>query len=252
MSTETPATSGPAHSIKLDLRIVCIVLLLVIAGMTVIWKPWQHTNITRKITIDGQATIKAVPDEFVFNPSFDETGTDITNIKNSLDAEGTKINNDLKKLGVPASGIQLDSSSYTDYPIDTSDISGQTFTLDVTITVDSQTLAQKVQDYLAGTDAKGQLTAAPQFSDGKQQQLSNQARLAAIADAKRQAERTADNLNGKLGKVLSVSDQQDSGLIRPFAASGVNTSAASQTAGLPVTPGKNDVSASVEVVYELN
>lgn len=249
-------------NIKFDLRIVCIILLLIIAGMLAAWRPWQQTTTaaTRKVTITGEATVKSTPDEFVFNPSFDRTGTDLTSMKNDLNSFGTKLQADLLKLGVAKSDITLDSSSYDSYGLDYSSNTSQTITLQATITVPNQTLAQKVQDYLAGTDAKGQLTAQPQFSTAKQKSLQNTARLQAVADARSKAEQTAANAGAKLGKVIEINDQTNGisggcgggrGYMCPLSVT-AGTNADTSTASLPVTAGTNEVTSSVQVVFALD
>lgn len=217
-----------------------------------LWRPWQHaSSVTRKITITGNATVKAIPDEFVFNPSFERTGTDVNKLKGDLNTYGTKLNADLKKLGIAENDIKLDSSSYNNnyYSPTTTTTDTQTITLQATIMVPNKTLAQKVQDYLAGTDAKGQLTSQPQFSDSKRKSLESSARLQAIADARQKADQTASNLGAKLGKVIEVTDQQNIS-VRPLGV--INDAAsASTSSSLPVTPGKNQVDSTVQVVFSL-
>lgn len=246
-----------SFTIKVDFRIVSAALLLIIVGMLALWQPWSAPSAARKITVSGAATIQAVPDEFVFSPSFERSGTDAAAMKNDLNTFGTKLVSDLKKLGVADSSIKLDSSSYDGYYSYTPTDQQQTISLRATITVTSKDLVQKVQDYLAGTDAKGQLTAQAQFSDTKQKQLQSLARQDAIANARQEAEQTAQGLGAKLGKVLEVNDVSTPnfgcnglGIICPM-----NSALAGQSAdkaSLPVTPGMNELQASVSVVFAIN
>ncbi|HEU5122014.1 MAG TPA: SIMPL domain-containing protein, partial [Candidatus Saccharimonadales bacterium] len=87
-----------------------------------------------------------------------------------------------------------------------------------------------------------------QFSDARQRELENQARDKAVQDARTKAERTAKDLNASLGNVLEVKDTARFGGI-PIARDGVGTT--ESTTNLPVTPGKNSVTFSVDVVFEL-
>jgi uncharacterized protein YggE len=244
-------------TLKLDYRILCLLLVIVIGVMLSLWRPWEDkpTAATRKITITGEATVKGTPDEFVFYPDFERTGTDLDSMKNELNTFGTQLMADLKKLGVPENKIKLDSSSYDRYSYYEDKPSGsQTISLYVTITATNKDMAQKVQDYLAKTDAKGQLTSYPQFSTETQKKLENQARQKAIADARSKADESAKNLNVKLGKVVEVKDSSDYGGITPLmmganSASGVEDKA---TASLPVTPGEDEVDSSVSVTFALD
>src|SRR5690606_39059543 len=136
-------------------------------------------------------------------------------------------------------------------PSDTIEPSSNDSTVNLTTTIKapSKEVAQKVQNYLATTDAKGQLTSQPSFSQTKRHELENQARDKAIKDAKEKAERTASNLSAKLGKVKQVKESQNQGISYPAIAE--DTKQGAGTSSLPVTPGTQPVSASVEVIFEL-
>lgn len=243
-------------TVKFDLRIVCGVLIAIIVVMLAIWQPWHQTSsTTRKITITGDATVTGTPDEFVFYPSFQKTGVDNKQLAADLNAYGNKLQQDLMKLGVAEKDITLDSSSYDDYPIayDTvgSQSNNQTFTLSATITTHNKDQAQKVQDYLATTDAKGQITPQAQFSNAKQKQLSNEARLKAIADAQSKADATAKSLHVKVGKVLTISDDSAGG-VTPRLMMGANiASDSATTTALPVTASQSEVNSTVTVTFSL-
>ncbi len=241
-------------TLKLNYKIIILALLIIIVGMLAAWRPWQEEG-TRKISVSGQATIKAVPDQFVFYPSFSRTSSNSEAAKNELNAFGSKLLNEVKALGVPEEKIRLDSSSYDDfryYPVDKPGTDEQIITLQVTITVDNKDLAQKVQDYLAGTDAKGQLTPQASFSTEKQKQLEGEARQKAIEDAKAKADQTAANLGTKLGKAIEVSDGSGFGGcyngICPMMGAAEDSSTRSS---LPVTPGENEFNFTVQVTFAL-
>ncbi len=236
--------------LTIDLRVICVVLIIIVATMLAFWRPWEQTKNVRKLTVTGQSTVKATPDEFVFNPYFERSGTDVSALKNELNQYGNKLQVDLKKQGIKESDITLDSSSYDRYYAYSDQSDSQTITLQVQITTPNKGLAQKVQDYLAGTDAKGQLTASPSFSDKKQKLLESDARQEAIQDARKKANQTAKDLNVTVGKVLEVDTQQDLPLLYR---SSIELGAADSKsqASLPVTPGKQDVTMSVRVVFAL-
>ena len=76
MDEPTVSSSAPKNSSKvslsLDLRLICIALLLVIVAMLAIWRPWSSgpTDASRTITVTGDSTLKAAPDEYVFSPQY--------------------------------------------------------------------------------------------------------------------------------------------------------------------------------------
>jgi len=240
--------------LKLDLRIACILLVIIIVCMLAIWRPWQDTtsNDSRKITITGQAIIKAAPDQYQFNPYYEkDTIAEVSALNDQIIKK-------LKELGVTDSQIKNNASKYGSpeiyylAPIDGYDKT----TLSLTITLPSKDLTQKVQDYLLTTNPKGSITPYPSFSMNKQKELTNKARDLAIADAKMRADKTASGFDTKIGKVLEVGEGQQSGGIYPLTdkttleapASGI---AEGRDSSISIQPGEDEFSYSVTVVFAL-
>lgn len=235
--------------------IAIVILSLVIVSMLALWQPWNGSKVERTITTTGQGEVKGVPDEFIFSPYFQRTGSDSAKLKDELGVFGAKLQTELIKLGVDKDDITLSANSYEKPSIEpyapdskpTTSSDEDTVTLSVSIKVPSEKLAQKVQDYLATTDADGQLTAYPNFSKQKREQLEDQARDKATKNAREKAERSAKNLGGSIGKVVTVKDSGGSSVYPTMSIAEDSGSRSS----LPVTPGQDEVSISVEVVFEL-
>lgn len=243
-------------TISINPFIVIIALFIIILGMLGLWRPWEAGTPSRTITTTGQGSVDATPDEYVFAPYFQRTGADTAALKAELDAFGNKLLSDLVKLGVSKDSITLSSNSYDAPATDAAEPTQpelnrtkqpSTVTLYVTIKAANQELAQKIQDHLATTDAQGQLTASSGFSKQKNDQLEATAREKAIKNAREKAEKTAKDLQTTIGKVVSVKESATQSPVYPMAADNAERSSNS----LPVTPGKSAVTASVEVVFEL-
>lgn len=244
-------------SFNIDLHLVIAILFAIIIGMIAMWRPWESTKIERKITINGSATVESTPDEFSFSPYFERTGTNASALKNELNTFGAKLIDEVVKLGVKKDDITLNSSGYgrpeiapvaPDGGASNNDDGKQTITLSVSIKAPTKEIAQKVQDYLAKTDAKGSLTSQPIFSQTKRQNLEDEARDKAIEDARTKAERSAKHLSVTVGKVIEV--KEAGGMVYPLYAKGA-TEADTSISSLPVTPGSDSVSSNVEVIFEI-
>lgn len=261
----TPPTPPPASRRQISIpnfnlwQGLTVILLIIVIVMVFMWKPWQP-NIKaseRTISVTGNATVSATPDEYVFSPSYSFTDASKQTALNDLTDTSNQITSKLKSLGVPDSGIKTDSNGYgndTYYP--SSVANGKTtYTLYLTVTVDGSKLAQKVQDYLLTTDPTGSVSPYVSFSKAKQQQVQDQARSTAEANAHTQAEQSAKNLGFKVDAVKSVTDG-DLGGINPYndIIAGANSanSAQSATPHLNLQPGQNDLSYSVKVVYYIH
>lgn len=242
-----PGKTSNKLNISLDLRIVCIILLVVIAGMLAMWQPWKDDSGSsqRKITISGEATLKAEPDEFVFYPSYTrKTLGEITTLSQDIVKK-------LKELGVADNQIKTNASSY-DYPelYAPKPAPDGDNALSLTVTINKKDLAQKVQDYLLTTNPIGSITPIPNFSTEKRKQLEDEARDKAIADAKSRADKTADGLDAKIGKVVEVKEGVSGGGIYPLLY-GADSKSSRSSESLPIQPGENEFSYRVEVVFEL-
>lgn len=235
-------------NLSLDYRIIAVVLLLVIAGMFMLWRPWNDTRAdTRTIETTGQATVKATPDEYIFYPSYEAKNADKATALAEVTKKSNEIVTKLKELGVADSKIKTNSSSY-DFPIYGKDTSTPTYTLQITVTVDNRELAQKVQDYLVSTTPIGSVTPQVTFSEAKRKTLESQARDDATKDARAKAEQSAKNLGFRLGDVKTVSDGAGfDGMPYPVMGKAERDAVAPEQ--FQLQPGENELNYSVTVTY---
>lgn len=234
-------------SFSIDLRKVVWLLLAVIAGMLMMWRPWEGAGASdRTIDITGEARVTAVPDEFAFYPSYNFNNTDPQAALDAVTKKSEEVVAKLKELGVPESKIKVNSSGYDNkaYP-ERAEGEARIYNLSLTITVGDKALAQKVQDYLITTNPTGAITPQPSFSEAKRKELEDEARDAATQDARRKADQMAKNLGFRLGKVKAVSIQPDYRIL-PL---GVEASDAVATKSLQLLPGENDLTYTVTVTY---
>ncbi len=229
------------------------ILLIAIFGMLLWSQPWQQSSASaRKITVVGEASTDTEPDEYLFSPYFQQSGTNKDALKESLTKKANAAVTKLKELGVEEKDIKVDASSY-DYWYAT-DEKDTPMTVSLQITVRDKDLAQEIQDYLLTLDIEGQLTPSATFSADKRKALEAQLTEEASKDARAKAEAQAKSLGAKLGKVLEVSQSGDS--VMPMYASGMavaedTVSSGATRSSLEILPGQNEYTQVVSVTYEL-
>lgn len=266
MSSEEPVVLPPANvggpngknkmSLSVDLRWIIVLLLVIIAVMLALWRPWQPKPSAdgRTVSVMGEATVKATPDEYVFSPSYEFKNADKTVALQELTAKSAEVTAELKKLGVPENKIKTDSNGYERgqyyYEYDSA-TKGYTYTLGLTVTLNDQKLVQKIQDYLVGTSPTGSVSPYATFSDAKRKQLEVQARDEATKEARAKADQSAKNLGFKVGAVKNIDDSGFGGGVMPYATQGSALAEDTKSAApsLAVQPGENDLNYSVTVVY---
>lgn len=238
--------------LSLDYRWVSVALLAVIVAMLAVWKPWTTQASDRTIAVTGTATVSARPDEFVFYPMYDFKNADKTAALEQMAAKSDEVVAGLKDLGVEAKNIKTNSDSWS-YPTTLRSEDGKTettYSLRLTVTVNSEELAQKVQDYLVSTAPTGSISPQATFSEVKRKEIENTARDQAAQDARAKADQSAKNLGFKVSGVKTVNDGSGFGtsyLMRESLAQGAEDSAASPS--LSVQPGENELTYSVTVTY---
>jgi hypothetical protein len=237
-------------NLRLDYRVIALLLVAVIAAMLFVWKPWQDTISanSRTIEVTGESKLTATPDEFMFYPSYQFKNNDKQAALSELTAKSNEVVAKLKELGVAEKKIKTDASGY-DFPIHTEG-SAPTYTLTLTVTINDSELAQKVQDYLVTTTPSGSVSPQANFSDEKRKELENRARDKATKEARAKAEQSAKNLDFSLGAVKSVQDSAGFGGNRPYA-TGANDAVTMIDKASPLTiqPGENELQYSVTVTY---
>jgi uncharacterized protein YggE len=247
MDTPSPSPQKNKMSLTFDFRLVIVALLLVIAGMFALWRPWEAQGGDRTIAVTGESTVKAAPDEFAFYPTYEFESADKQSAIDAMAKKSTEVVDKLKSLGVPDSGIKTNADGY-DFPVYKNDTT-PTYSLRITATVNNKELAQKVQDYLVTTAPTGAVTPQATFSEAKRKEVESKARDEATKDARAKAEQSAKNLGFGLGAVKTVDD--GAGFGRGIGAYDITTSDAqnARESQLVIQPGENELSYSVTVTY---
>lgn len=258
-NTTAPAPSNNQPLLSLarsfSWEMACLALILILAICVSLWKPWQATvkASERVISVSGDATIKAQPDEFVFSPTYDFTNADKQAALSEMTAKSDEIVTKLKSLGIASSQIKTSTSGYKDmyYPMATG---GNTYNLLITVTASSQAQAQKVQDYLVTTGPSGSVSPQANFSTSLQKSLESRARDTAEKDARAKAEQSAKNLGFTVDKVKSVDDSgfSQGGCGGLCAGANATSSAQEPMTSLSVQPGENELPYSIKVTYYIH
>lgn len=240
-------------NLTLDYRYVSLALLALLAGLLAWTRPWSATlDDNRTVSVSGEAMVRAIPDEFVFYPMYENKNADSQAGLAALSKKSDEVVAGLKKLGLSDEQIKTSANSYDKqfYP-ETAGDDEQTFTLQLTVTASSKEQAQTVQDYLLTTGLTGSISPYADFSDAKRKELETQARNEATVDARAKADQLAQNLGFKVGKVKTIEEQSGFGGIMPMDVS-VRSSDDSASSNLSVQPGENEIAYTVEVVYYLD
>lgn len=242
-------------TLRFDYRWLVVALLVVIAVMLVLWRPWEprYDKNASVVTANGQSTVKATPDEYVFRPSYSFENTDKTVSLGEANKKADEVVKGLRAAGAADKDIKSNVSGYNTQPLINQATSSYQYTAAVTVTIHDNAIAQKVQDYLVTTSPEGDVTPQITFSEATRKQLEATARDEASKDARKKAEQLATNLGGRLGAIKSVTDGTGFGDTVPmYATAGeAGGKAVPPSSILTLQPGENELTYTVSVVYYL-
>lgn len=214
------------------------------------WQPWKQSQ--RTVTVTGESTVTAKPDEFIFNPYYTASAKDRTQATTAVRKTGDQVVAKLKSLGVAEGDIKTDISAY-DFSIQPEGGSSSKYEANyaVTITLDDEALAQSVFDYLLTTKALGSISPQVGFSDDTQANLKSEARKAAVGNARTQAEQIAGELGQSVGQAISVEEVSGFDVIPYYGGAEARPTEDLILTQTELLPGQQDLTFSVKVVFSL-
>ncbi len=251
-------------SFSLDARFIILFLLAIIAIMLAIWRPWSATGSKKTIAVTGTGTVSAVPDQFTFYPSYQKKDKDVKIATAQVSEVGNSVVEKLKELGVKEADLKTSVTSNKDYqplvykepaPSPTTGTQDEyTASYFITATVYDKEKAQEIVDYLATTPVIISVTPQSSFSKDKLKELEAEARSKALQEAREKAIQTSSNLGVSLGKVVSVSEPVQGGVM-PLREPAVSSQSVSSDKLPQVVPtveiGSQEVSFSITVTYQI-
>ncbi|MBP7760822.1 SIMPL domain-containing protein [Candidatus Saccharibacteria bacterium] len=242
-------------TLRFDYRWLIGMLLLVIAVMVLMWRPWEprYDKDSRTVEATGEMTIKAVPDEFAFYPVYNFKNSDKAVALADSSKKNDEVVKKLKELGVSDNKIKSSVNGYQDVYMTGTNSGEYVYSVSLTVTLTDKDVAQKVQNYLVSTGPEGGVSPQPTFSEAKRKELEKTARDGASKDARKKAEQLVSNLGGRLGDVKSITDGNGFGGIIPMyaTAAGAADKDVSSITPLALQPGENELMYTVSVTYYL-
>lgn len=218
------------------------------------------TTATNTITVTGEGKVEKTPDTARISFTVQNESKDVATAQKIVSDKIDAVTKALKDLGIDEKDIKTDSyNSYPQYdyppcyagncPSNTPKLRGYQVSHAITVAVKDLTLTDKVLGVLgtAGvTDMSG-----PNFGFEDDKVVAREARDAAIADAKDEAQKLADSLGVKLVRIVSFSENSG-GYPMPMYAQDAVAGGAVKAESAPSLPvGSQKVDSKVTIVYEI-
>jgi uncharacterized protein len=199
-----------------------------------------------RITVTGTGTVTGVPNQLILSMGVQVTGSSVTSALSRANAGVRHVTAALRSHGVAQADIQTSDLNISPNYNNNSQITGYSVSESLTATLNHLSLAGAQID--AAVRAGGNAVTVDEVSVNLTStgSLMAAARTRAVSNAKAQAEQFATALGESLGPVISVSPVQQQDVTPLFNAT---AGTASPKASVPISPGTQQLSVSITVVY---
>ncbi len=219
------------------------ILLSVFVAAALATLPAQAAE--RLVTVTGEATVSVAPDSAVIRIGVSSLGKTAREASDANAKKMTAVLAAIKESGIAERDVQTSRLSlqpqYDPSKAGPARLLGFQVTNQVTVKIRDIDKLAAILDHAIGAGANEM--SGIEFVVSEQSKLLDQARDEAIADAQRKAKLYVQAAGGKLGKVVSITEEGASGPPRPVAQL--------RAASVPVAPGERELRAVVSVSYEL-
>ena len=226
--------------------------------------PFEVNSVTTSksdaFSVIGEGKVDAVPDSATVRLGVLAKAATKEEAMTALNTNINEVIGVIKALGVEDKDIKTDNFNvYPEYgavrtlpeisrPEDANKITGYTGNTNLTITVATADLANKIVD--AGASAGANQIGGIDFQVKDKEVALNKAREMAVADAKKKAEDAARIAGFKLGKVINYAEGQGGGYPVPMMAK-LDRAESAQGGETNVQPGTNEIMVTVTLSYEI-
>jgi uncharacterized protein len=217
--------------------------------------PFTVTSITTTkqnlFTVQGTGEETAIPDTALISLGVTKEATTVETAQNQVNQIIGAITKDIKKLGLEDKNIK--TSNYSVNPTYNYDRGTQTpngYSVNATIEIRITPIEKANQAIDLATKDGATQVGNMQFvlNEDKQKELENQARKAAIAQAKEKAKQIANEAGINLGRIIDV--QESGNHPQPVYQTAMLEKADSATPPTELKPGENKISITVTLSYE--
>lgn len=210
------------------------------------------TNKTNVFSVSGEGSVTAVPDTATINLGITISKPTVKEAQTEANLTIKKIQEDLKKLGIPDKNIKTINYNLNptyDWSSGKGGITGYQINTNLEVKVTDFDKINEVIDIATADGAN--LVGNLQFSvnDDKLKELQKQAREEAVKQAKQKAQDLANVSGLKLGKLIDVQEATTPS-IRPLYLNAATTGKATDQEETKVAPGEQEIKISITLSYE--
>ena len=238
--------------------IVAVIALLIVAVVAVLNEPSAEVTLSGQqqsgISVNGSGSVSVPPDIARIDVGIEVTAESVAEARERAAEAMAAVMDSLEDNGVDDADVRTRFLNiYPQYNYrneEAPEITGFTVNNQVTVTVREIDSATDVLDGAIEAGGDAVRVNGISFTVEEPEDFLDEARADAIANARKRAETLADAAGVNLGAVRTISESTSFGGERFFAESAFDGAAGG--APSPISPGEQELTVNVSVVYEVN
>jgi uncharacterized protein len=201
----------------------------------------------RSITVTGHGTVDVVPDVADLWMGVQATAPTGDEVMTTVEQKSQRLVNALKNAGIDAKDIQTSGLSlYPNYSQNGNNITGYSASVDVSVRVRNIDRVGELLDAVQGMVGQELTIGGISFSYEDPEAVMEQARVAAIENARTRAQQYAAAAGAEVGEVVKIVESSSAAPPVPYA---MERMAADES--VAIEPGSQELSADVSVVFSM-
>jgi uncharacterized protein len=209
--------------------------------------PATEKPMQRSITVTGHGTVDVVPDIADLSMGVQATAPTGEEVMTTVEQKSQQLVNALKGAGVDEKDIQTSGLSlYPNYSRNGNNITGYTASVDVSVRARDIDRVGELLDAVQGMVGEGLTIGGISFSYEDPEAVLEQARVAAIENARTRAQQYAGAADAEVGEVLKIVETSSAAPPVPYEMQAMGADRA-----VAIEPGSQELSADVSVVFAM-
>jgi uncharacterized protein YggE len=201
----------------------------------------------RSITVTGHGTVDVVPDVADLWMGVQATAPTGDEVMTTVEQKSQRLVNALKNAGIDAKDIQTSGLSlYPNYSQNGNNITGYSASVDVSVRVRNIDRVGELLDAVQGMVGQELTIGGISFSYEDPEAVMQQARVAAIENARTRAQQYAAAAGAEVGEVVKIVESSSAAPPVPYAMERM-----AADASVAIEPGSQELSADVSVVFSM-
>jgi uncharacterized protein len=201
----------------------------------------------RSITVTGHGTVDVVPDVADLWMGVQANAPTGDEVMNTVEQKSQRLVNALKDAGIDEKDIQTSGLSlYPNYSQNGKNITGYSASVDVSVRVRDIDRVGEVLDAVQGMVGQELTIGGISFSYEDPEAVMEQARVAAIENARTRAQQYAAAAGAEVGEVVRIIETSSAAPPIPYAMERM-----AADASVAIEPGSQELSADVSVVFSM-